>query len=366
MADPETFPHSDRREARRRRRARARAIGLAVASTVMLVAIVGAGLIVTDVVRWPGAGDSRSAATHHPPTTTSSNTRPIRRANRRALTPTDPLRLWIAGDSLAGSIGPSLGQLTADTGVVQPQYDSRVSSGLLNPNFVNWPKRAREQLDLLDPEVVVFVIGTNDANVWSSNLADEYRIRTEAMMRELAGNGRELIWVGAPVAKSTSLEKGVIAVNLIAKDAARRLPGVTYVDAHKIFDDENGNYQQSFADHAGKRQVMRAGDGVHFSVAGADLIGQDVFAILDQRWHLLAQAVPDQPKTVRETKGSTQVPGTHRAVTTEAGSTPTTSTTRTSTASSSTSTSTSSTTSSPTTSSPTTTPTSSTSSTAVD
>ena len=247
----------------------------------MLVAIVGAVLIVTDVVRWPGSNDPRAAAHHGAAGSTTTTTGRVATTKRRSVTADDPLRLWIAGDSLAGSIGPSLGQLTADTGVVQPQYDSRVSSGLLNPNFVNWPKRATEQLSQLDPEVVVFVIGTNDANVWSANLADEYRIRTEAMMRQLAADGREVIWVGAPVAKSASLEKGVLAVNLIAKTAAGRIHGVTYFDSHATFADENGDYQQSFPDHAGKRQVMRAGDGVHFSVAGADLIGQDLFSLLD-------------------------------------------------------------------------------------
>ena len=52
--------------------------------------------------------------------------------------------------------------------MVAPQYDSRVSSGLLTPDFFDWPKHAQEQLAQLDPEAVVFVIGTNDANVWNS------------------------------------------------------------------------------------------------------------------------------------------------------------------------------------------------------
>ncbi len=85
-----------------------------------------------------------------------------------------PLRLWIAGDSLAGSVGPALGQMTADTGVVAPEYDSRVSSGLLSPNFFDWPDHAKQQLDVIDPEVVVFLVGTNDANVWSNRLGAEY------------------------------------------------------------------------------------------------------------------------------------------------------------------------------------------------
>ena len=58
---------------------------------------------------------------------------------RANLTSTEPLKLWVGGDSLAGSLGPALGTLTGATGVVQPYFHSRVSSGLSNPSFVDWP-----------------------------------------------------------------------------------------------------------------------------------------------------------------------------------------------------------------------------------
>jgi hypothetical protein len=212
--------------------------------------------------------------------------------------------------------------MTAQTGVVQPQYDSRVSSGLLNPNFFDWPDHVTEQLAALDPEAVVFIVGTNDANVWSPNLADQYRLRTEALMRQLVGpDHRQVLWVGAPVAEAKSLESGVLSVDLIQRAAAAQIPGVTYVDAHQIFDDAHGGYQQSFLDELGRRQVMRAADGVHFSVAGADYISRVIFRLLDRSWSLTKQAVPRAAKRVLETKGSTQVPGTHRSVGAQVGST---------------------------------------------
>ena len=68
----------------------------------------------------------------------------------------------MGGDSLAGSLGPALGERTAETGVVAPTFDSRVSSGLSSPEFFDWPEHATEQLQELEAEVVVFVIGTND------------------------------------------------------------------------------------------------------------------------------------------------------------------------------------------------------------
>jgi hypothetical protein len=321
MTDPEISAPSRRRVTRVHRRQQARRAGAFVGAAFVVAGAIGAALVVTNVITLPGSTDARvTAPSHHRPTPTTTTTRVPVTAHQRHLTPSDPLRLWIAGDSLAGSIGPSLGEMTAQTGVVQPQYDSRVSSGLMNPNFFDWPTHVTEQLAFLKPEAVVFIVGTNDANVWSSNLADEYRLRTEAMMRALVGpNHRQVLWVGAPVAKAKSLESGVLNVNLIQRAAAARIRGVTYVDAHAIFADDNGAYQQSFTDELGRRQVMRAGDGVHFSVAGADYISRALFRLLDRSWNLTKQTVPGAAKPVLETKGSTQVPGTHRSVGAQVG-----------------------------------------------
>jgi hypothetical protein len=325
MADPETTDVSPRGAARRARRRRTRRIATAIASVLGLALIVTTVVVVTGAVELPGAG-STVQASDRPPDSATTTVPPVKGPRHRRLTTDAPLRLWIAGDSLAGSIGPSLGELTADTGVVAPQYDSRVSSGLLNPNFYDWPKHAADQLTELDPEAVVFVVGTNDANVWSSNLAADYRFRTEAMMRQLVGKQhRTVYWVGPPVAKDSDLEDGVKAVAEIARDAASKVKGVIYVDAHALFDDENGDYQQSFDNELGERQVMRAGDGVHFSVDGADYISRAIFELLDRDWDISGQADPTKPQAVRETKGSTQVPGTHRSV--SAGSSGTTTTT---------------------------------------
>ena len=322
MADPEILQRSQRRAARSRRQSRYRRVSGFVAIGVLVLGAAGAALTAAGVIDLGGSkttdrADSKRPRVGAPSSTTS--TRPPS-STRRALTPDDPLRLWIAGDSLAGSIGPSLGELTAKTGVVQPQYDSRVSSGLLNPGFFDWPKQAGQELQDLNPEVVVFLMGTNDANVWSASRAKDYRLRTELMMHLLVGDDqREVFWVGPPVAKDRDLEAGVLAVAKIQQETAQTIPGVTYVDAHRLFADKRGKYQYEFAGLDGIVNVMRANDGVHFSVDGADYLGQVIFNLLNPEWRLTDQAVVGAAKTVRETKGATQVDGTHRSITTDTG-----------------------------------------------
>ena len=84
-----------------------------------------------------------------------------RRAARRSPTAIHS-SVWVGGDSLAGSLGPSFGTIAGATGVVQPYFHSRVSSGLANPAFFNWPTLANKEMARLNPEIVVFIISTND------------------------------------------------------------------------------------------------------------------------------------------------------------------------------------------------------------
>jgi hypothetical protein len=347
-----------RRQDRRRRRRRGR---VAVAIVVVLALAAGA-LLLTGTLSAGSDAQDRSPRAIASQRSDDGDPPAADRVERRPLTPVDPLRLWIAGDSLAGSLGPSLGELTGATGVVQPQYDSRVSSGLMNDSFFDWPEHAAEQLDDLDPEAVVFIIGTNDANAWSDNQAGEYAQRTEAMMRLLAGNGRDVFWVNAPVMKSSDLEENVLVVDEIQRQAAARVPGVTYVDAHARFADSDGDYQSSIIDITGERVSLRAGDGIHFSPEGGDYLAEAVYAALDAHWRITEQRVEGQAKVTRVTKGSTQVGGTYREPGTgssgsSSGSRSTTYRTTTTTRAASTPTTTSPPATTPTTSPPATTPT---------
>jgi hypothetical protein len=285
-----------------------------IGGVILVVAAAAVGvLFATGVLNLSSGGASSTAATS-PTSDPSANRTPVADTEPvRPLTPAAPLRLWIAGDSLAGSLGPSLGDITAKTGVVQPVFDSRVSSGLTNPDFFDWPKHAAQEIQRLHPEVVVFVVGTNDANTWDSSQTAQYALRTEQMMALLAEGKRPVYWVVPPPMRDDRLEKNALEVAAVQRAQAKKFPSVTIVDAHALFADAEGKYESTLVTPAGKTIDARAGDGVHFSADGADYLAAKIYAELDAVWGITAQAVPSQPKDVIETEGSTQVAGTHRS-----------------------------------------------------
>src|SRR5438552_10883697 len=109
-SDDDTTPNASRREQRSRRRRiwhRSLIAGLAVA---LLAA--GTAYAVTGPLQDDDRGGGRASG----PAPTSAGTAAAQTC-RAPLDPVDPLRLWIGGDSLAGSLGPSLGRRAGSTGV---------------------------------------------------------------------------------------------------------------------------------------------------------------------------------------------------------------------------------------------------------
>jgi hypothetical protein len=237
---------------------------------------------------------------------------------RTPLTPDDPLRLWIGGDSLAGSLGPSLGAMTGATGVVQPTFHSKVSSGLESKDFYDWPQHAPEDLVKYDPEVAVFWIGTNDAKAAPQDVADDdawrddYTVRVEEMLQTLIGDGRTVYWVGAPVVKEKSFAERVKVVNEVAAAVVAKHPEAHYVDAFTLFSDPDGGYAATLPDTDGKSVQVRAGDGVHLTPDGGDVIGHALYEHLESRCDLEEQAVPGEAKETVEVRSGSQTSGTRR------------------------------------------------------
>jgi hypothetical protein len=323
--DPRTDATPTRRD-RRADRARHRWHGLATGVVVALL-VVGFGLIVTDVVRFGGsdrpslartidASEGTSAPLGASATTTTTPTLPC----RAPLTEAAPLRLWIGGDSLAGSLGPALGTVSGATGVVQPQFDSRVSSGLLNPGFFDWPDHAAKEMARLDPEVAVFIIGANDFPASLNTKTDDqgveawkadYTARIEDMLTALGADDRTVFWLSSPPF-GDSRNAQIRDLDALMADVIAKHKNVVYVDTYKLFSDSDGKYQASLPpldDPNGAAVPVRTGDGIHFTQQGADRLGKAVFDMIDAQCRATKQAVPGVVKPVLQTEGSTQAVG---------------------------------------------------------
>ncbi|MEZ5255459.1 MAG: MBOAT family O-acyltransferase [Ilumatobacteraceae bacterium] len=120
----------------------------------------------------------------------------------------NPAKVYVAGDSDAGNLGPPLQGILEDTGVVTSKLFYKVSSGLTRPDFFDWPAQLQRDIPDYDPDIVVVTFGGNDAQdltidgrsypVATQEWQDEYARRVGAVMDYLSADGRTLVWVGIP------------------------------------------------------------------------------------------------------------------------------------------------------------------------
>jgi len=316
-------PSPDSRTRRTRlatRRRRSRVVGV-----VVLIVVVAAAVGTATALR-SGDGPAPVSSKHALGTTVDPTTPPDGTSNvlapPRRISHSDPLRLWIGGDSLAGSFGPALGQIAGATGVVDATVDYKVSSGLADNGVRDWYEHAQEAMANDDPDAVVFIIGTNDTSIIDSqgSTSDgepawqvDYREKIDRMMETFVGGARHrtVFWLGPPTLGDDTLDLGASELGpIMRQEAAKFAPDVQYVNTYRLFSDTEGNYSESLPDAQGNLVQMRISDGIHFTVAGAQYLANAVWKLLDKRWDISAQAHPSTPIAYTIAPGSNDyVPG---------------------------------------------------------
>jgi uncharacterized protein len=95
-----------------------------------------------------------------------------------------------------------------------------------------------------------------------------YIKRIDATIAALKSAGVPVIWVGLPSQRGTKASQDSSYLNELYRSRAEKA-GITYVDIWDGFVDESGHFAQSGPDFEGQTRRLRAGDGVHFTQAGA-------------------------------------------------------------------------------------------------
>ena len=234
----------------------------------------------------PGGASDPNAS--DPTASSPSSTPEISPSATRVPTPTDKYRLYIAGDSQAQDFGHALERLVGKTGLVDPTLDFKVSSGLVRPDFFDWPKHFEQQIAKLNPDIVVIDFGGNDtqgilladgtaiSDVQSPEWSAEYARRVGAVMDFLSQGGRKLIWVGVPNAVEDDHTARLAVVRKVYQDEVAKRPDVTFIDTWTLFESSQHRYAEYIPDDDGTVRQMRQSDGFHLSFDGANRLARHI------------------------------------------------------------------------------------------
>jgi hypothetical protein len=232
-----------------------------------------------------------------PVTTTAPEPTTTTNAGRRVISTTDPLRLFIGGDSMVGQFGPMLANQAENTGYIDvTEVVYEFDSGLTRTDFLDWPARLREVGAEQDPDALVLFFGGNDAQAiqidgsWheygTAEWMAEYRLRVGELMAELVADNRDVYWVGMPIVRSDSFREKVATMNQIYESEAAAHPGVTYINSWDVFTGPDGGFSEYLINDEGDLVDMRLNDGIHLTTAGGIRLARVALAEIEKNWNL--------------------------------------------------------------------------------
>ena len=201
-----------------------------------------------------------------------------------------PLRVLIVGDSIGLDMGGALQSDLANTGVVNAALDARESTGLTRPDYFNWPAELQNDLKSADPQVVVVMIGANDAQDFlgppdvpytSSQWNSLYGQRVAQFMQVAGSGGATVVWVGMPPMRDPNLSGQMTDLNVVdAHQASLATPPAHFVNTAKLLGTAQGGYTAFLTNAAGQIVNTRPPDGIHLTPGGSQVVAQQVIAEL--------------------------------------------------------------------------------------
>jgi uncharacterized protein len=228
-------------------------------------------------------GSRTGEATTGPTTTTVP-------PNPKMPTAANPLRVLIVGDSIGLDLGGPLQSDLAGTGVVNAALDARESTGLTRPDYFNWPAELTADLKSFQPQVVVVMIGANDAQDFlgppdvpftSPQWNSLYAQRVAQFMQTAQSGGALVVWVGMPPMQDPGLNAQMADLDgIVQHQAAQAKPPVTFISTDKSLGTPQGGYTAFVTNAAGQVVNVRAPDGTHLTTGGGQVAAQQVITTL--------------------------------------------------------------------------------------
>jgi uncharacterized protein len=207
-------------------------------------------------------------------------------------------KILIVGDSMiAGGFGIFLARDLAKEHGYPVHRHGKTSSGLARPDFYDWMKHAESLVKQHTPDACVVMFGGNDVQglymgkgewiVWQDpQWSAEYARRVVAFSDIIAPSGQTIFWVGMPVMRPPKFHARVQRVNKIFRAEMAIRKNAHFIDAWPVLADENGEYADRIhleppqEGKPSKKVRVRAGDGIHLSVRGAEHLKDHVLSVM--------------------------------------------------------------------------------------
>ena len=199
-----------------------------------------------------------------------------------------PRRVLLVGaSSIQTDLGRALERRLEDDLGVEVLRHGRHSTGMARPDYFDWNARALELNADFRPDLVIAQFGGNDgqgltdrdtgravAPFFTDAWDAEYGARLEAFVGLFADEGVPVVILGMPAMRNDYHQSKMARINTVTRAACDRA-GAYFVDTFAMTADADGN-ARARAEVDGRTRIVHAGDGMHLSLYGSDMVAAGV------------------------------------------------------------------------------------------
>lgn len=213
----------------------------------------------------------------------------------------------VFGDSLGDGVWAGLYGLLRRHPEIVLQRRAKVGAGLTRPDYAAWIADLPKQIEAGGVTVAIVMFGTND----QQGLRDEnrkghafgspgwktaYSARIDAVLGVFREHSVDTVWVGLPVMRKDESNVAAETLNALFAAGAERA-GIPFVPTIEDFKGPDGQFAISLPDPTQRQRLVRAEDGVHFTIYGYELIAAKVLAAVRDNFPSSAPRI--SPTTAR-------------------------------------------------------------------
>ncbi|MBE2281327.1 MAG: DUF459 domain-containing protein [Ignavibacteriaceae bacterium] len=202
----------------------------------------------------------------------------------------NPAKILLIGDSM---MGPGFGEvmikkLERDSSTA-PKRFFKHSTGLSRPDYFDWFAQIRTLLNERQSDIIIVMMGTNDAQGFTDNGITHYygkeewfriyRERVAAFVKIITDNSLKVYWVGMPPMREPGFDGRMKTLSKIYDEEISKISNGIFVSGLDLLGDGAGNYT-AYKVVNGVNSLLRANDGIHFTTQGGQVIADFVYDLI--------------------------------------------------------------------------------------
>jgi hypothetical protein len=208
-----------------------------------------------------------------------------------------PYRFLIIGDSfvaVSGGVGEIIENELLNYKETTVKRLGVVSSGLSRRDYFDWYKKAEELINEFSPNIVIVIIGSNDAQTITGpdgkkvasygdeNWNEQYKIRVSELLKIFKEREIVIFWIGLPIMKEERYSSRIKNINNIYEEQCSK-NNAYFFPTWNIFADEQGRYKPFLKDENGVNQALRQEDGIHMTYFGGKILVKEFMSYLKEK-----------------------------------------------------------------------------------